>query len=332
MTKDIISSAASGRSLVLVSVVSSKGSTPRSAGAIMAVDESGLLAGTIGGGALEGRCLEEAVSFLKKLESCEGAARPSGFLRSFSLNNSQAGDLGMICGGSTDVLFTPVLPEDRGTFQEALSCLEAGKTCFLLLPLDGSAPAFRRQPEDGSQSFRKPCLCTADNRSCLSIPLTSSSRIFLFGGGHVSLELSLLLDRLEFPYLVMDDREAFANQERFQRAVKTAALPFEPALLSRTLTGTLAPRETDAFCIMTRGHSGDEAALRFALSTKASYIGLMGSRKKREAIFSRLEQDGFPDARSRVTTPIGLDIKAQTPAEIAVSVAAQLIAWRAGLS
>ena len=83
---------------------------------------------------------------------------------------------------------------------------------------------------------------------------------------------------------------------------------------------------------MTRGHSGDEAALRFALSTKASYIGLMGSRKKREAIFSRLEQDGFPDVRNRVTTPIGLDIKAQTPAEIAVSVAAQLIAWRAGLS
>lgn len=109
-------------------------------------------------------------------------------------------------------------------------------------------------------------------------------------------------------------------------------IPLEPALLSEALTKTLAPRETDAFCIMTRGHSGDEAALRFALSTKASYIGLMGSRKKREAIFSRLEQDGFPDVRSRIITPIGLDIRAQTPAEIAVSVAAQLIAWRAGLS
>ena len=107
MIKDIISSAAGGRPLVLVSVVSSKGSTPRSAGAMMTVDESGLLAGTIGGGALEGRCLEEAVSFLKRLGSGGKKARPSGFLRSFSLNNSQAGDLGMICGGSTDVLFTP---------------------------------------------------------------------------------------------------------------------------------------------------------------------------------------------------------------------------------
>lgn len=332
MIKDIISSAAGGRPLVLVSVVSSKGSTPRSAGAMMTVDESGLLAGTIGGGALEGRCLEEAVSFLKRLGSGGRQARPSGFLRSFSLNNSQAGDLGMICGGSTDVLFTPVLPEDRGAFREALSCMETGEASFLLLPLDGSAPAFQRQPGDGSQSLRKPCLCTADSRSCLSIPLTASSRVFLLGGGHVSLELSLLLDRLEFPYFVIDDREEFASRERFQKAAKTAVIPLEPALLSEALTKTLAPRETDAFCIMTRGHSGDEAALRFALSTKASYIGLMGSRKKREAIFSRLEQDGFPDVRSRVTTPIGLDIRAQTPAEIAVSVAAQLIAWRAGLS
>ena len=150
MIKDIISSAAGGRPLVLVSVVSSKGSTPRSAGAMMTVDESGLLAGTIGGGALEGRCLEEAVSFLKRLGSGGKKARPSGFLRSFSLNNSQAGDLGMICGGSTDVLFTPVLPEDRGAFREALSCMEAGEASFLLLPLDGSAPAFQRQPGDGS--------------------------------------------------------------------------------------------------------------------------------------------------------------------------------------
>ena len=155
MIKDIISSAAGGRPLVLVSVVSSKGSTPRSAGAMMTVDESGLLAGTIGGGALEGRCLEEAVSFLKRLGSGGKKARPSGFLRSFSLNNSQAGDLGMICGGSTDVLFTPVLPEDRGAFREALSCMEAGEASFLLLPLDGSAPAFQRQPGDGSPVLAK---------------------------------------------------------------------------------------------------------------------------------------------------------------------------------
>ena len=243
MIKDIISSAAGGRPLVLVSVVSSKGSTPRSAGAMMTVDESGLLAGTIGGGALEGRCLEEAVSFLKRLGSGGKKARPSGFLRSFSLNNSQAGDLGMICGGSTDVLFTPVLPEDRGAFREALSCMEAGEASFLLLPLDGSAPAFQRQPGDGSQSLRKPCLCTADSRSCLSIPLTASSRVFLLGGGHVSLELSLLLDRLEFPYFVIDDREEFASRERFQKAAKTIVIPLEPALLSEALTKTLAPRD-----------------------------------------------------------------------------------------
>lgn len=333
MIKNVISSAAGGHPLILVSVASSKGSTPRSAGALMAADTSGLLAGTIGGGLLEGQCLQEAALLLKQLRQTNGSkTRPAGFLRSFSLNNSQAGDLGMICGGSTDILFTPVMPEDRSMFQEALSCIHAGEACFLLLPLDGSAPFFQKKPTNGAYSSGKACICSADGRRCLSIPLASSSRVFLFGGGHVSLELSLLLERLEFPCIVVDDRAEFADKKRFPQAVKTLVLPFEPALLSETLAGSLAPHKTDAFCIMTRGHAGDEGALRFALSTSSSYIGVMGSRKKRETIFSRLEQDGFSQVRNRVTTPIGLDIQAQTPAEIAVSVAAQLIAWRAALS
>ena len=81
---------------------------------------------------------------------------------------------------------------------------------------------------------------------------------------------------------------------------------------------------------MTRGHDGDAAAVRFALGTPASYIGLMGSRRKRETLFQQLAREGVPDARRRIVTPVGLAIGAQTPYEIAVSVAAQLIAWRAG--
>lgn len=332
MTKDVILSAAGGRRLILISIISSEGSTPRSAGAMMTADESGLLAGSIGGGLLESQCLKEAACFLNDPHNGSKTARPIGFIRSFSLNNTQAGDLGMICGGTASVLFTPVMPADQGIFQTALSCMEAGKACSLLLPLDGSAPFFQKLTEGGVQPSRKACLCTADSRSCLSVPLTAPGRVFLFGGGHVSLELSLLLERLEFPYLVIDDRKDFAGRNRFPGAAEAFVLPFEPALLSEKLTDSLTPRETDAVCIMTRGHKGDEDALRFALTTKASYIGVMGSRKKRETIFSMLEKDGFSQVRSRVTTPIGLDIKAQTPAEIAVSVAAQLIAWRAELN
>ena len=331
MTKNVISSAISGHPLVLISVVSSEGSTPRSAGAMMTADTSGLLAGTIGGGVLEGQCLKEAASFLRGLQN-SSTTRPAGFLRSFALDNSQAGNLGMICGGSTSVLFTPIMPSDQETFQTALAHMQAGEDCFLLLPLDGFAPLCRRQPGDGALSSSKACLCSTDNRTCLCIPLTAPGRVFLFGGGHVSLELSQLLDRLEFPYIVIDDRTEFAGRDRFPGALETFVLPFKSDLLSKKLSGSLAPRKTDAFCIMTRGHEGDETAVRFALSTAASYIGVMGSRKKREALFSKLEKEGFPQVRNRVTTPIGLSIKAQTPAEIAVSVAAQLIAWRADLS
>ena len=323
MTKNVISSAISGHPLVLISVVSSEGSTPRSAGAMMTADTSGLLAGTIGGGALEGQCLKEAASFLRGLQN-SSTTRPAGFLRSFALDNSQAGNLGMICGGSTSVLFTPIMPSDQETFQTALAHMQAGEDCFLLLPLDGFAPLCRRQPGDEALSSSKACLCSTDNRTCLCIPLTAP--------GRVSLELSQLLDRLEFPYIVIDDRTEFAGRDRFPGALETFVLPFKSDLLSKKLSGSLAPRKTDAFCIMTRGHEGDETAVRFALSTAASYIGVMGSRKKREALFSKLEKEGFPQVRNRVTTPIGLSIKAQTPAEIAVSVAAQLIAWRADLS
>ena len=296
--------------VMLVSVVRSTGSTPRAAGALLLAGPDGLLYGTVGGGLLEHRCLEIA------------AARPTVPHReAFVLDNRQAGSLGMVCGGTSEMLFTPL--DDPAPLEAALDALHAHVPAWLCLPLNGAVPL-------GAQNDTRPArpaVATLQGQEVLAVPLADAGRVFLLGGGHVSLELAALLHRLDFRHIVIDDRPAFCSPDRFPYAEHTLVAPF-PAL-GDVLTDSLSPTAADAFCIMTRGHEGDTDAVRFALGTPASYIGVMGSRRKREAMFARLAEDGFTDARRRIVTPIGLDIGAQTPAEIAVSVAAQLITWRA---
>ena len=299
-----------GHHVMLVAVVRSTGSTPRAAGALMLAGENGLLGGTVGGGLLEHRCLEIA------------AAQPAVPHReTFVLDNRQAGSLGMVCGGTSEILFTPLT--GAAPLEAALDALRSRVAAWLCLPLDGAAPLVSQAPGLPKQ----PAVTELLGQAVLAVPLTKAERVFLIGGGHVSLELAALLHQLNFRYLVIDDRPAFCSPERFPHAERTLVAPL--SALGKTLTGELTPAAADAFCIMTRGHAGDADATRFALQTPASYIGVMGSRRKRETMFAQLTAEGFSDARRRVVTPIGLHIDAQTTAEIAVSVAAQLISWRA---
>ena len=299
-----------GHPVMLVSVVRSTGSTPRAAGAFMLAGTNGLLCGTVGGGLLEHRCLEIA------------AAQPAVPRReTFVLDNRQAGSLGMVCGGTSEMLFTPL--DDPAPLEAALDALHAHVPAWLCLPLNGAVPLVSQNDTLPA----RPAVATLQGQEVLAVRLADAGRIFVLGGGHVSLELAALLHRLDFRHIVIDDRPAFCSPDRFPYAEHTLVAPF-PAL-GDVLTDSLSPTAADAFCIMTRGHEGDTDAVRFALGTPASYIGVMGSRRKREAMFARLAEDGFTDARRRIVTPIGLDIGAQTPAEIAVSVAAQLITWRA---
>lgn len=300
-----------GHPVALVSVARAAGSTPRKEGAMLLAGTQGLLYGTIGGGVLEHHCLSLA------------AAQPTlGRLMRFELDNRKAGSLGMVCGGSTEVLFTPLT--DPAPLRAALAALHERKPVWLCLPLDGSAPCIA---QDDTLPTR-PTVLSLRGKDALCAPLSDAGRVYVIGGGHVSHELCALLHRLDFRHIVVDDRAEFCSPARFPHAEHTLTTPLDA--LASALTSALSPTEADAFCIMTRGHACDADAVRFALSTPASYIGLMGSRRKRETLFAALEREGFADtARRRVVTPIGLEIHAQTPAEIAVSIAAQLIAWRA---
>ena len=298
----------SGEKAVFTAILETRGSAPRTTGALMVSGGGKLLAGTVGGGPLEHFCIGEADKLGK-----------TGEIRQFRLDHSKAGELGMVCGGSAKVLFTPVQSEELLT--EGLALLKSRTPGWMALPLDGSAPYLIKE----GNLPRCAAVCPEEN--ALVLPLLEAGRVFLIGGGHVAAELAAILHQLEIRYLVVDDRPEFSSPDRFPGAEETFTLPLDK--LADHLTGSLCPTREDAVCIMTRGHGSDTEAARFALSTSAGYIGVMGSRRKRAAMFDALEKVSCSDYAQRITSPIGLAIGAQTPAEIAVSIAAQLIQWRA---
>jgi xanthine dehydrogenase accessory factor len=133
------------------------------------------------------------------------------------------------------------------------------------------------------------------------------------------------LAHLGFTVVVIDDREEFADKSIFPDAEDVILSEFDD------LDGKLEVHENDYIAIMTRGHIGDRESEKFALGTPASYIGVVGSRTKTAFVNAKLVEEGISleEIKKRVTTPIGLDIGSETPAEIAVSIAAQLISVRA---
>lgn len=148
-------------------------------------------------------------------------------------------------------------------------------------------------------------------------------RLILCGGGHVSLEVAHIARRLEFELVIIDDRPEFASRDRFPMAGQVVCAPFLEAL------DALGSRESDYYVILTRGHAHDRDCLEHVLRGKYAYAGMIGSRTKVAAVKAALEAAGIArEILDGVHSPIGLPIGAQTPAEIAVSIAAELVQER----
>ncbi len=154
-------------------------------------------------------------------------------------------------------------------------------------------------------------------------PILPTPYLYIFGAGHVSLSLSKVAAQSGFSTVVIDDREAYANRERFPEANQIIAEDFEKAMTQ------LKPSESSYIVVVTRGHRDDMRVLRWAVQTPARYVGMIGSKRKTITIFKELQQEGIPAPLfERVHAPVGLDIGAITPEEIAVSITAELIAKR----
>lgn len=309
---------AAGSESMMVTVVESTAHVPRHAGAYMLVGEEGRLYGTIGGGMLEFRCIQMAGEML--------ASGKSG-LRQFRLAPNEVADLGMICGGDVDVLFTLWRSdgEDFRTVRRLGGLLSGHRECWLVLPLDGSPPFAPEQRPEGLESGQSRGRAVVGGSPCYVEMLGTLARVYIFGGGHLAQELVPLLSHLDFRCVVADDRAEFSAKKLFPGAEEVLTVDY-----SHLAESGIAPQEQDFVCIMTRGHLGDTDCQRFALKSPAFYIGVVGSSRKVSAVRRKLLEEGYlPADLDRVTSPIGIDIHSETPSEIAVSIAAQLIERRA---
>ena len=319
-----------GEDLVLVTVVASSGSTPRGAGSRMLLNRGGRICGTIGGGAVEFRSEQLAQEVLQSRQSCE---------QSFLLTKNDVQDLGMICGGDVQVFFHFLAAGDAAVLslaEEAETLFAEGHDLWLVSELSagGSLGLFSRErgfvgisaPEALRDAMRRrPVREEIEGRDFYVEQIQSSGRVLVFGCGHVAQALVPVLSKVGFRCVAMDDRPEFARADLFPDAADVRLIDFTNVAASVTIT------PEDYICVMTRGHAFDAVVQAQAMQSSACYIGVIGSRKKIAGVKARLKEEyGFSDADfERVTSPIGLAIRAETPEEIAISIAAQLIALRA---
>jgi xanthine dehydrogenase accessory factor len=154
-------------------------------------------------------------------------------------------------------------------------------------------------------------------------PILPPALLYIFGAGHVAFDLHKAARNAGFETIVTDDRDAYANRERFPDARQVIAQDFDEALAG------LAPNESSFIVIVTRGHRDDMRILRWAVQTPAKYIGMVGSNRKAITIYRELTSEGLkPELFDRVYSPVGLDLGAITPEEIAVSIMAEIIGLR----
>lgn len=334
---------AGGENLVLARITTRQGSAPRTAGARMLVTADGTLHGTIGGGLLEAVAIEQSVLALKT-----GVSR----VLFFDLNYEDISNMDMICGGAVEVLLDVIQATDENrrffsawrqildlrqqglfvtTVQEADGCIQQVDRCLMMADgrIVGRFPLSREACDQVRQAGAVPrAVMTAmalDNATVLVEWIVKPKTVYLFGAGHVAQPTAAMAAMVGFQVAVLDDRDSFANEQRFPQADAIRVLTdFDHAMDE-------LPIDRDSYIvILTRGHLHDKAVLAQALRTDAGYIGMIGSRRKRDAIYSALRSEGFGETDvQRVFSPIGLSIGAETPEEIAVSIVAELVQQRA---
>ena len=324
MLKTIKARLTGGEDLVLVTVIASSGATPRGAGARMLIGKEGRLCGTIGGGAVEYRSEQIAAKVLEEKTSLGHA---------FTLTKDDVQNLGMICGGACDVFFHYLPVGDAHTLalcEKAEAEFRKGSDLWLLTDVGEGGTMGLYTPDLGFWGITVPENLTLSRHpertgDIFAEQVNTSGRVYIFGGGHVAQELVPVLAHVGFRCVVMDDREEFTKAELFPGA--------ETVLCGdlRRIRDYMTIGSEDYVCVMTRGHAYDTVVQAQVLKCRPTYCGVIGSAHKAAGVRRTLKEDyGLADEElDLVTTPIGLAIKGETPAEIAISIAAQMILHRA---
>ena len=330
----------------LATLITRVGSAPRAVGAKYLIKEDGASLGSIGGGCVEAEVWQEAQKVMEKRE---------GRVLHFDLTSKQLAEGGLICGGNIDIFLEPLREDFLNIYQEAARIRQKGGSAILatLVSVDGDFPKGegskilmktsgekvgfllsgveleKKILSEGEVTVRekrpKVLVLSSENRKVeiLLEPVFSEPAVYIFGAGHISEQLAPLTQKVHFKVVVIDDREIFANRERFPEADEVIVSEFESCF------DRLNIDDFSYLVIVTRGHLYDGFVLEQAVKTNARYIGMIGSKKKIKTLYQNLRKKGISkEALNRVHAPIGLDINSETPEEIAVSIVAELIKVR----
>ncbi|MDO4594292.1 MAG: XdhC family protein [Tissierellia bacterium] len=290
------------KKIALAVIVKKHGSSPRSEGAYMLIDENSSY-GTISGGKEEFRIIKDARKLLIENESR---------LNYYSIDNKKAGDLGMICGGENyvyirifdknDLEIVEKFNEQRNVDKD-ISIIYDTKTHDLILSTETS-------------KFENLKKNTFIEERYFIHNIQTSSKVLIFGAGHVSKALAHLTNFCGFDTIVMDDRDEFLDKSRFDDEVILKKVDF--------LKLDVDISDNDFCLLVTRGHKFDDICAKYILeNSNVKYIGCMGSKRKATTMKENLLNEGYD--LSNLYVPVGIEISSETPEEIAVSVLAQMI-------
>ena len=344
--REAVTLAEKGESFVIATVTGTKGSTPQKSGAKLLIRKDGSAVGTLGGGCVEGDIWFAAKEILRNHEGPE--------YRDYYLNEDIAARDGLVCGGTMYFLIDPVWkPEEFLSIATGVTeAYDGGETVAMATIVKrggGSSEVGTKitirangitEGTLGSRDLDHVAIKTAERLApygkCEQVltsdgtelfveAYTSPPSVLLVGGGHISKAVAPIAKTLEFRVLVLDDRSEFSNKERFPEAEQTAIGDYVTGLQQFQIT------KNTAIIIATRGHNFDDVALEAAARSEAGYVGLVGSSRKVILIYEQLLKRGVPLQRLRaIRSPIGLDIHARTPEEIAVSIMAEVVQFRLG--
>lgn len=330
-------------SFCLATILTKSGSAPREIGTKMIIKKDFSIIGTVGGGLLEALTIKLSKDVYEK--KCS-------IVKYFNLSDKEACSLGMVCGGDLKVLVELISFENPDTLDiyNKIHQLKEKKTNFALITKIGqeekmlktqekwicTETAFYGNGNDEIQSVLKEIrenfknikieILKAGDNNYLIEPVGDAETVYIIGAGHVSQKLAAITKMIDFKTAVLDDRSEFANRDRFPTADDIKVIPS-----FRNIFDNININKESYIIIVTRGHAFDKDVLAQALKTNAKYIGMIGSKTKRQFVYEKLMEEGYAEADlARVHSPIGISIKAETPEEIAVSIAAQLIEVRRG--
>ena len=312
---------ASGTKVATATVVSTERSAPRDPGAMLAVSESGDVAGSVTGGCVEPAVFEEAREVL-----AGGGAR----LRTYGIADEEAFEVGLPCGGTVHIFVDAM---DPATIDPLAKAIEEERPVARVVPVSGPNAGAERlvfADDEVSDEIGRTAqeLLAAGETSLVQVgddevfvdSFAPRPNMYVFGAVDHAAAVAEIGRFLGYRVTVCDARAKFVTPERFPEADELV-VEWPDRFLERSPVD-----ERTAICVLTHDHKFDIPALKAALATNAGYIGAMGSRRTTEQRVELLRAEGVSDDElTRIHAPIGLRIGARTPQEVAVSVAAQLI-------